>query len=222
MTKSPVDNLRRALLVSVPLKEIGYEIREAGCIQPSFCSSHNGINMKVRITLFAALLFGAVLGKAEIKFDGTVYSLGWETETNHVTIREFYTRGETTNTWKTMLTIQVHPDATKVKQVSGPYFEARKSLVALPPKAHTKKKGDSSDAIIELLLGAPGKTTHLEFALVRFIETDSGVYVVAYSNRIPLSSTKNQDVNVNVFMKNREKWTQELFEIPIDSVKKGF
>jgi hypothetical protein len=172
--------------------------------------------------LFTVLFFGALLGKAEIKFDGTVYSLGWETETNHVTIKEFYTRGEATNTWKTMLTIQSHPNATQVKEVSGPYFEARKSLVALPPKAHAKKKGDSSDVVLELLLGAPGKTTHLEFALVRFIETDSGVYVVAYSNRIPLSDTKNQNIDVNVFMKNKEKRIQELFEIPVDSVKKGF
>ena len=178
--------------------------------------------MKVYITLFAILFFGALVGKAEIKFDGDAYSLGWETETNHVTIKEFYTHGETTNTWKTMLTIQAHPDATQVKQVSGPYFNARKSLLALPPKAHAKIKGDSSDVVLELLLGAPGKTTHLEFALVRFIETDSGVYLVAYSNRIPLSGTKNQNINVDVFMKNKEKRIQELFEIPVDSVKKGF
>jgi hypothetical protein len=168
------------------------------------------------------LVFGALACKAEIKFDGDTYSLGWETKTNHVTLMEYYARGETTNTWKTMLTIQAHPDATEVKQVSGPYFEARKSLLALPPKAHEKKKGESSDVVLELLLGAPGKTTHLEFALVRFIKTDSGVYVVAYSSRIPLGKAKNQDVNVDVFMKDKDKRIQQLFEIPVDSVKKGF
>ncbi|HZQ46737.1 MAG TPA: hypothetical protein VFC07_06995, partial [Verrucomicrobiae bacterium] len=115
-----------------------------------------------------------------IKFDGGAYSAGWEAKTNGATIKEYFSKNESTNTWTTMIALQAHPEAKKVKEVSGPYFEARKSIIALPPKVHPKRKNDSSDVVLELFLGAPGKTSHLEFALVRFVETDSGVYVVAY------------------------------------------
>ena len=57
----------------------------------------------------------------------------------------------------------------------------------------------------------------MEFALTRFLETDSGVYVVVYSHK--LSSDKGKKINVDVVMKNKEKWIQELLEMPVDSIK---
>jgi hypothetical protein len=178
--------------------------------------------MKKIITLFAVLLLAQWVSKAEIKFNGDVYSQGWEARTNGATIKEFFTQQETTNTWKTMITLQAHPNATKVKDVSGPYFEARKSIVALEPKIHPKKENDLSDVVIELFLGKPGKTSHLEVALVRFIGTPAGVYVVVYSRRFPLSKSKNQDINVDAVMKDKDKLIKELFDLPVETIKQNF
>lgn len=180
--------------------------------------------MKATWIAFLILFLGGVAAKAEgeFKFDGSVYVMRWEARTNNTTIKEFLTGNETTNTWKTMITLQAHPKATKVKDVSGPYFEARKSLIAVPPKAHLKRKDDLTDVVLEFFLGAPGKTSHMEFALIRFIETDSGVYTVAYSQRFPLGKSKNQNINVDVVMKNKEKWIQQLLEIPVETIKHRF
>ena len=178
--------------------------------------------MKTLSVIFTVLLLSGIAVKADFKFDGDVYSLGWEAKTNHAIIKEFYARNETTNNWTTMVTFQAHPDATKVKEVSGPYFEARKSLVALPPKLYPKRTNDFSDVVLELFLGAPGKTSSLEFALVRFIGTESGVYVVAYSYKLPLSKKKNQNINVDVIMKQKEKWIQQLLDVPVEEIKQKF
>ena len=178
--------------------------------------------MKKVILAFAVLLAAQLISKADLKFDGNVYVQGWEAKTNGVTIKEFFTRQETTNTWKTLITFQSHPGETNIGNVSGPYFEARKAIVALAPKAHPKKDGDSSDVILELFLGKPGKTDHLEFVLARFVQTPTGIYMVVYSHRLPLSQRRNQDVNVNEVMKNKEKWIQQLFEMPIESIKQKF
>jgi hypothetical protein len=178
--------------------------------------------MKKVLLAIALLVAAQVVSKADLKFDGNVYTQGWEAKTNGVTIKEFYTQKETTNTWKTMITFQSHPGVTNIAKVSGPYFEARKAIVALPPKAHSKKPDDSSDVILELFLGKPGMTDHLEFVLARFIQTPTGVYLMVYSYRLPLSKRKNQDINVNAVMKNKDKWIQELFEVPVESIKQRF
>lgn len=167
------------------------------------------------------LLF-AVPVHAQIKFDGEDYTLGWQASTNGSVVKEFFRNKETTNTWKAMLTFQSHPAAKKVKDVSAPYFEARKSIMALPPKIHPKTKGDPSDAVVELFLGAPGKTPHLEFVLARFLETDSGVYAVIHSRKYPMSKRKNQNLDVTDAVKNKEKWIQELLAIPVESIKQRF
>lgn len=177
--------------------------------------------MKAPSIVVAVLFLGGFAAKAELKFDGDAYSAGWEAKTNGATIKEYFSKKESTNTWTTMITLQAHPGATKVKEVSGPYFEARKSIVALPPKVHPKRKDDLSDVVLELFLGAPGKTSHMEFSLVRFIETDSGVYVVAYSHRFPFPK-KNQRINVDLAMKNKDRWIQELLDIPVESIKHEF
>jgi hypothetical protein len=176
--------------------------------------------MKKLLIVLAVLLLAVIAVQAEFKFDGEIYSFGWETKTNNVTIKEYFRGNETTNTWMTLITLQAHPNATEVKEVSGPYFEARKSIVALPPKAHPKKKDDVNDVVLELFLGAPGKTTYMEFVLTRFIKTDSGVYMIVYSHRLPMSN--NQNVNVDVVMKKRNALIRELLEIPVESIKQSF
>ena len=74
--------------------------------------------MKTLSVVFAVLLLSGVAVKADFKFDGDVYSLGWEAKTNHAIIKEFYARNETMNNWTTIITFQAHPAAVKVKEVS--------------------------------------------------------------------------------------------------------
>lgn len=178
--------------------------------------------MKQLSVTFAVLLLSGVAVKADFKFGGTVYSLGWETKTNHAVIKEFFAPRETTNTWKTMITLQAHPKATKTKEVYVPYYDARKALIGMPPKFHRQKTNDDSDLIFELFIGAPGKTPHLEFALARFVETEAGVFVVAYSHKLPMSKKKNQKINVDAVVAHKEKWIQELLEMPIEAIKIKF
>jgi len=176
-----------------------------------------------RLLLFCAFWLPlAMTAHAQFKFDGEDYTVGWQASTNGAVLKEFFRKKETTNTWKAMLTFQSHPTAKKVKDVSAPYFEARKSTMALPPKIHPKTKGDASDVVVELFLGTPGKTPHLEFVLARFIETDSGVYAVIHSRKYPMSKRKNQNLDVSDAMKNKEKWIQELLAIPVESLKQQF
>lgn len=164
----------------------------------------------------------AITAHAQFKFDGEDYTVGWQASTNGAVVKELFRSKETTNTWKAMLTFQSHPGAKKVKDVSAPYFEARKSIMALPPKAHPKTKGDPSDLVVELFLGAPGKTPHLEFVLARFVETDTGVYAVIHSRKYPMSKRKNQNLDVSDAMKNKEKWIAELLALPVESIKQQF
>jgi len=138
-------------------------------------------------------------------------------------IKEYLSGNETTENWQTMFTLQAHPAAKKIEEVSRPYFEARNSIIALPPKVTQKRPGDSSDVAVELFLGAPGKTPHFEFALVRFIEDESGVYLVVYSQKMPwISKNKKQDINVDEIMRNKSDWLNEIFAIPVEQVKKEF
>jgi len=177
--------------------------------------------MKSLAVTFVVLLLSGVAVNADFKFGGTDYSLGWEAKTNHAVIKEFFSPNETTNTWKTMITLQAHPKGTKTKDVYVPYYEARKALIGIPPKFHRQTTNDS-DIVFELFIGLPGKTPHLEFALVRFIETGSGVYVVGYSHKFPMSKKKNQNINVDVVGERREKWIQQLLEIPIETIRTKF
>ncbi len=178
--------------------------------------------MKTLSVVFAVLLLSGVAAKADFKFDGDLYSLGWEAKTNHAIIKEFYARNETTNNWTTMITFQAHPTAVKVKEVSGPYFDARKSIVLVRPKLHPKRTNDFSDVVLELFVGAPGKTSHMEYTLARFIETGSGVYVVIYCYKLPMTQERNQDINADVVARHREKWIQELLEVPVEAIKQKF
>jgi len=52
--------------------------------------------MKTLFVVFAVFLLSGVTVKADFKFDGDVYTLGWEAKTNHAVIKEFYARNETT------------------------------------------------------------------------------------------------------------------------------
>ena len=179
--------------------------------------------MKKSITILSLAASLVCSLQAQVSFDEKEYTNAWETSQNGAIMKEFLSGDETTSEWTTMLTLQSHPKAKKLKEVSGPYFEARKSIVALPPQLHPKEEGDFTDTVLELFLGAPGKTPHLEFVLARFIETGQGVYAAIYSHKIPLKSKKkNQNINVDEVMKNKDSWIKELLNLSIESIKNEF
>ena len=174
------------------------------------------------ISLTVAVLSACSLN-AQLSFDQKEYSKAWETSQSGAIMKEYLTENETTESWSTMITLQAHPNAKEVKEVSGPYYEARKSIVALPPQLHPKREEDFTDAILELFLGAPGVTPHLEFVLARFVQTDQGVYAMIYSHKIPLKSKKkNQNVDVDHIMSSKEEWIKELLNIPVESITNEF
>jgi hypothetical protein len=173
-------------------------------------------------TLGMILLLVALHAEAQFTFAGDKYSFGWEARTNGAAMREYYRSGETTNSWKEMLTLQAHPGVKTLADVTGPYYKARESLVAVRPQLHLKKKGDLSDAVLELVLGKPKKTDSVEFVLARFIKTDDGAYAVIFCHRVPISKKRNQDVNLNFTDKDKERWLHDLFDVPVEKVRGEF
>lgn len=178
--------------------------------------------MKNLITAIISLSI-ACATYAQFTFDGKEYSKQWEGAQGDASMIEFLTEGETKETWSTMLTLQAHSKAKELKEVSGPYYEARKSIVAMQPKVHPKEKGGASDSVLELFLGAPGVTPHIEFVLARFIQSEHGVHMITYSHKIPLKSKKkNQNINVNDVMNNKDSWIKELLEFSPESIRNEF
>lgn len=177
---------------------------------------------KTILTLTLAFLCSNV-APAQFTFDGKEYSMKWEASQGDATMREYLSGIETTKNWTTMLTLQSHPSVMKKEEVIQPYLDARMKIIALKPKLHPKQEGDLSDIILELLLGGPGLTPHLEFVLARFIESDKGVHVIVYSHKIPLKSMKkNQDINITHIVEAKEAWIKELLSIPEDSIIQEF
>jgi len=176
-------------------------------------------NITILLALTMAFTSSAM---AQLRFDGSNYTEKWHATEGGATMKEYYTDADTTQNWSTMLTIQSHPSAHKVSEVCGPYYEARKSIVAQQPNAHAKTEGDPKDVVLELFLGAPGVTPHLEFALARFIETEKGVFVIVYSHKVPFQGTaRNQNVDVSEIMKKKDGWLKELFDIPVEIIELG-
>jgi hypothetical protein len=179
--------------------------------------------MKKTILTFILTVLCFSCAQAQFIFGGNDYSMKWEASQGDANMKEYLVGTETTENWTTMLTLQAHPKATEVKQVSAPYFEARKSIVAMQPQLHPKEEGDFTDVVLELLLGGPGITPHLEFVLARFIQTEKGVYMITYSHKIPLKSKKkNQDINIDHIANGKEAWIKELLNIPVESITKEF
>lgn len=177
---------------------------------------------KTILTLTLAFLCSCI-AQAQFTFDGLEYSMKWETSQGDASMREYLSGIETTKNWTTMLTLQSHPSAKKIAEVVQPYLDARINIIALKPKVHPNQEGDLTDIILELFLGGPGLTPHIEFVLARFIETDKGVFVIVYSNKIPLKSKKkNQEININHIVEAKDAWIKELQSISEDSIIQEF
>lgn len=177
--------------------------------------------MKRILAAIAFVLLGRLACADDFTFDGVTYSLGRQGDREDSSARVYFTGDETPLTWKTLITVTHHPGAKKIADVTGPFFKACRSMVAMPPQAHVKESGDESDVVLELFVGVPGKTQYLRFLLGRFIETDSGVYSISYSRKFPFAGRGDQNVDVDVAIKNRERWIRELHDIPFESINQA-
>lgn len=177
------------------------------------------------VSIVAGLLV-CVCGRAtaaDFTFDGAGYSCGWEGKEASGSIKEYFTGDEQPETWKTLITVTCHPEAVKLADVTGPYFDARKAIVAMPPKAHrTPGSEGATDVVLELFLGAPGRTPHLEYVLARFIATDPGVHSIVYSRKFPFTGKGDQNVNVDAAIKNSAHLIRELQAVPVEAVRQCF
>jgi len=173
----------------------------------------------------AVLLLGGrgPIRAADFMFDGAGYAFGWEGKEGSGSIKEYFTGDEKPETWQTLITVTCHPEAVKLADVTGPYFEARKAIVAMPPTAHrTPGSEGATDVVLELFLGAPGRTPHLEYVLARFIATDPGVHSIVYSRKFPFTGKGDQKVDVDAAIKNSTRWIRELQNVPVESVRRCF
>ena len=178
--------------------------------------------MKKAALTAAFVLLGGSAVAADFQFNGAEYVFGWAGKDGDAAIKEYFVGDETPETWKTLITVTYHPEATKLADVTGPYYKARKSIVAMQPKAHSQKDGDDNDVVLEVFLGAPGRTPHMEYTLARFVETDSGVYSLIYSHKFRFAGKGDQNINVDVAVRNSKRWIRELQEIPVESVEQCF
>ena len=80
----------------------------------------------------------------------------------------------------------------------------------------------ATDVVLELFLGAPGRTPHLEYVLARFIATEPGVHSIVYCRKFPFTGNGDQNVNVDAAIKNSARWIRELQNVPVDSVRRCF
>lgn len=149
-----------------------------------------------------------------IDFDGAKYVEGFRQADADSTIIEYVPPGSTVEKWATLLTIQCHPDATALKDVVGPYFEARRSMIATAPEAIPNESAYAEDANLLLFLGSP-QMGRVEFSIARWVRKDKGVIGLIYSYNLPVQ----QNVDVTVVMTNRDRWIKNLAAVPFEALQ---
>lgn len=167
-----------------------------------------------------SLIFAAHQSSAEdsLEFNSEKFKYVWTGTTEKARVIEFIPDDETLETWTRIVTYQCHPTARSLKEVVGPYYKARESIVALRPEVFENKKGYREDSTLHLILGAPGQTEDIEFVLARFMrDSRKGVYAVIYVHRFPIS----EKVDVSVAMRNKDAWIAELSEFNIQAIEES-
>ena len=85
--------------------------------------------MLIRTILLGVLLFALpALAKTTVDFDDEAYIEVWSVEQEGARLTEYIRSGENLSTWKQMISVQLHPGASRVAQVMNPYAAAREPL----------------------------------------------------------------------------------------------
>ena len=71
-------------------------------------------------------------------FDAEAYIEVWSVEQEGARLTEYIRSGENLSTWKQMISVQLHPRASRVADVMNPYAAARKPLYAAKPQIFQK------------------------------------------------------------------------------------
>lgn len=161
------------------------------------------------------ILVSSELRAQDLRFNGQDFVYVWGAKEGNVTLSEHLPSGSTLENWIEMITFQCHPFAREVKDVTGPYYEARANLVAMRPEATKNESEFEEDVNLVLFLGSP-MSTHIEFVIARFVrDSDMGVLVAVFSRKFEAA----EEVNVTVAIENKEQWVDELSAIPPDSIR---
>jgi len=168
-------------------------------------------------TLFSLLGFLSVTSSADesVVFDNDRYSTSFSANENGKQLIELTKDGEDVDSWSSLISLQCHPNAVQLKEVIGPYYNARSKLVAMKPEVivNTDQNTDSS---ILLLLGGPGATPNIEFVVARFfIAPQGGVYAAIYSHRLAADET----VDVSRIMESKTSWNDQLVSITASTIE---
>ena len=168
--------------------------------------------MLIRAILLVVMLVAPpAFAKSTLDFDGEAYIEVWSVEQEGARLTEYLRSGENLSTWKQMISVQLHPRASRVADVMNPYAAARKPLYAAKPQ--TFQSDDSThaeDFIFEFLLRAPDKS-HLEFVLLRaFSDPNEPVTLFVFSRRIPLDDQEKAELELAEIKQKRSAWIQSL------------
>jgi hypothetical protein len=146
-----------------------------------------------------------------LEFDGETYQKARSATEGGVDLIEYLREGETESSWDQMISLQIHPHASRIADVMNPYAAARKPLLVRDVAIYRSSSGDhAEDSIFEFLLGAPDGS-HMEFALVRAVaDPNRPVTLFIFSKRIPVSNTVSAEEILSKALDKRADWLRSL------------
>ena len=156
-------------------------------------------------------VFGSVV------FDGSEYRQVHRASEGPNQLVELLKGKESVKNWSTMISVHSYPAAREIGEIVGPHVDARKHLFAIKPEVFQKDLTEHKhDVLLQLFLGAPGQTPHVEFVLARFVQPqEGGCYAVIYSHK--LKAKKN--IDVSEVMNQKDKWIEQLSDIPVSMLE---
>jgi hypothetical protein len=146
----------------------------------------------------------------DLTFDGEIYGRAFSAQRDGAYLYEFVRGAESTAGWTQLVSVQVHPRASRIADVMNAYAAARQPLYLRDVAVYRQQAGaHAEDVIFEFLLLAPDRS-HVEIDLVRAV-SDPGEPVVLYvfSKRIP-SDAEGGKAGLRAASEKRSAWLREL------------
>lgn len=148
-----------------------------------------------------------------INFDEKEYCEVWSNEDNGIHTVELLNKGQSLESWSTMITLRKYSGKSALKEVLPGYVNSVKPMFAMKPDILAPDNTSNKEEVyLRMLLLAPDNS-HYEYVINRFYrDNDDSVKSIFYSHRIPFA----QEVNFNEVMENRNNWLEQLQKQSID------
>lgn len=167
-----------------------------------------------RIFVTTILLFSQTAFASNcIKFDDKEYCQAWSNKKDGVHTVELLNKGQSLESWSTMITLRKYSGKSALKEVLPSYVNSVKSMFAMKPDILAPDNSENSEEVyLRMLLLSPDKS-HYEYVVNRFYrDDDDSVKSIFYSHQIPFA----KEVNFNEIMENRNSWLEQLQKKSID------